>query len=191
MLSISMRLIQRELHDRLRTEARGNHQRIADLARPLDPERLVRRPAPGSWSVGEVLEHLCVVDELSAPRVTQLIATAPRDAGAPLREWKSTPLGGLIAWGLERPRKTTAPRPFRIGPTPRQGVVEDFLARDTRFIQALDDASSLDWRALRIRSAALPRIAPKMNLGDSFRINVVHVRRHLAQMERALQAIGA
>jgi hypothetical protein len=70
-------------------------------------------------------------------------------------------------------------------------VVEDFLARDTRFIEALDDAASLDWRALRLPSAALPRFAPKMNLGDAFRINVVHVRRHLGQMERAVASIRA
>jgi hypothetical protein len=185
-----MRLVQRELHDRLRTEARANHQRVADLARALDPEQLVRRPQPGSWSVGEVLEHLCVVDELSRESVVRLLATAPRDAGAPLREWKSTFIGGLIAGGLENPRRMKGPRAFRIG-TPRNGVVEDFLARDTRFIEAIDDAASLDWRALRVPSAALPRFAPKMNLGDAFRINVVHVRRHLGQMERAAASIRA
>lgn len=186
-----MRLAQRELYDRLRAEARENHQRVAELARRLDPEELVRRPQAGSWSVGEVLEHLCVVDELSRAIVIRLLAAAPRDAGAPLREWKSTLIGGLIAWGLENPRKMKGPRAFRIGPTPRGGVVEDFLARDSRFIQGMDDAASLDWNALRLPSAALPRIAPKMNLGDSFRINVVHVRRHLGQMERAVQAIRA
>ena len=185
-----MRLVQRELHDRLRTEARANHQRVAELARSLDPEQLVRRPQPGSWSVGEVLEHLCVVDELSRDFVVRLLATAPRDAGAPLREWKSTFIGGLIAGGLEKPRRMKGPRAFRIG-TPRNGVVEDFLARDTRFIEAIDDAASLDWRALRLPSAALPRFAPKMNLGDAFRINVVHVRRHLGQMERAAASIRA
>lgn len=186
-----MRLLQRELHDRLRTEARANHQRVADLARALDPERLVRRPAPAGWSVAEVLEHLCVVDELSRDSVVRLLATAPRDAGAPLREWKSSFIGGLIARGLESPRRLKGPKAFRIGPTPRPGVVEEFLGRDSRFIQAMEDAASLDWRALRLPSAALPRIAPKMNLGDAFRINVVHVRRHLGQMERAVQAIGA
>ncbi|HEY2067018.1 MAG TPA: DinB family protein [Gemmatimonadaceae bacterium] len=185
-----MRLVQRELHDRLRTEARANHQRVADLARALDPEQLVRRPQPASWSVAEVLEHLCVVDELSRESVMTLVATAPRDAGAPLREWKSTFIGGLIAGGLEKPRRMGAPKPFRIG-TPRNGVVEDFLARDSRFLQAMDDAASLDWRALRLRSAALPRFAPTINLGDSFRINVVHVRRHLGQMERAVQSVRA
>jgi hypothetical protein len=48
----------------------------------------------------------------------------------------------------------------------------------------LDDAGELDWRAVRIPSAALPSWAPKMNLGDGFRIHTVHVARHSRQIER-------
>ena len=73
---------------------------------------------------------------------------------------------------------------FRPGPTPRNGVVEAFVAREMRFVQAMDDAASYDWRALRIGSPALPSWAPKMNLGDGFRIHVVHLTRHSHQIER-------
>jgi hypothetical protein len=183
-----MRLPQRDLHERLRTEALANHQRVATLARALDPERLVRRPAPSAWSVGEVLQHLCVTDELYRKPLLALVNAARPDAGAPLREWKPTFAGDFVARFLANPRKMKAPRSMRPGPTPQAGVVEDFLARDRRMIDLMDQAASLDWRALRMWSPAIPVPILRLNLGDVFRIHVVHVRRHLGQMERAVQS---
>lgn len=183
-----MQLPQRDLHARLRTEALANHQRIADLARPLDPERLVRRPTPPGWSVGEVLQHLCVGDELYRKPLLALVQGARADAGAPAREWKPTLIGNFVANMLANPRKMRAPKSFQPGPTPQPGVLEDFLARDSRLIALMDQAASLDWRALRMASPALPSLFPKFNLGDLFRIHVVHVRRHLGQIERVIQS---
>ena len=185
-----MRLPQRELHERLRTEALANHQRIAALTRPLDPERLVRRPTPPGWSVGEVLQHLGVTDELYRKPLAALIAGARPDAGAPAREWAPTLIGNFLASMLAHPRKMKAPRSMRPGPTPQPGVVEDFLARDRGMIDLMEQTATLDWRALRMASPALPLPILRFNLGDVFRIHVVHVRRHLAQMERGLQSLS-
>jgi hypothetical protein len=186
-----MRLPQRDLHKSLRTEALANHQRIATLVRPLDPERLVRRPPQGGWSVGEVLEHLCVVDERYRKPLTALIANARPDAAAPAREWKSSFFGNFIATALERPRKMRTSGSFKPGKAPRNGVVEDFLQRDSWMLTQMDDASSLDWRALHMASPAIPLPVIRMNLGDVFRIRVVHVKRHLGQMERVVKSISA
>lgn len=185
-----MRVQQRELHDRLKSEALANHKRLAELTRPLDPERLVRRPTPPGWSVGEVLEHLCVADELYRKPLTELFARARPDAGAPLRDWSPSFFGGLIAGFLERPKPVKAPRRFRPGQTPRNGVVEDFLARDTRVVTMMDDAASLDWRALHLASQAFSLPIIRLNLGDVFRIHVVHVRRHIKQIERVVNGMG-
>lgn len=184
-----MQLPQRDLHQRLRTEALANHERVATLARRLDPEQLVRRPAAGGWSVGEVLEHLCRADEAYLPRLTNLVHHARRDAGAPAREWKASFFGNLIATTLEKPRPVKSPKIFRVVGAPRTGVVEDFLARDRRVVTMMDDAATIDWRNARLASPALPVPIIRMNLGDVFRIHVVHVRRHLGQMERVTKEL--
>jgi hypothetical protein len=67
---------------------------------------------------------------------------------------------------------------------PRSGVVEAFLARELKFVQVMDDSVRYDWSALKLRSPALPWLAPKLNLGDAFRVHVVHVTRHANQIER-------
>jgi DinB family protein len=179
-----MRLPQRDLHQQLRAEAIATRERIAAMVRPLDSSKINEHPEPKGWSVGQVLEHLCVADELyEAPLAALLRSTRP-DAGAPGREWKPSFIGGLIAGSLLNPKPLKGPKVFRPGPTPRHGVVEVLLAREMNFVKAMDDASSFDWRAVRIGSPALPSWAPKMNLGDGFRIHVVHLTRHSHQIER-------
>jgi hypothetical protein len=179
-----MRLPQRDLHQQLRTEAIATRERIATMVRPLDQAKLNQHPEPNGWSVGQVLEHLCLADELYEPLLSALLRSARQDASAAAREWTPSFIGGLIARSLLNPKPLKGPKVFRPGPTPRNGVVEALLAREINFVKAMDDASSFDWRALRIRSPALPSWAPRMNVGDGFRIHVVHLTRHSRQIER-------
>ncbi|MDQ2667221.1 MAG: DinB family protein [Gemmatimonadota bacterium] len=179
-----MRIIQRELHAQLRAEVLQARDRITAIVRPLNAAQLNEHPEPKGWSIAEVIEHLLVADERSSAPAKEVIHTARPDAGAPAREWKPSFLGGLIASSLEKKRPLKAPRVFLPGPTARGGAVEALFARETEFVAAMDSAASLDWRALRVRSGALPPWAPKMNLGDGFRIHAVHLKRHALQIER-------
>lgn len=181
-----MRQLQKDLHAQLRAESIASRERIAAMVRPLDPSRINEHPDPLGWSVGQVLEHLIIADEVYEEPFNALLRSASQDAGAPARYWKPSFIGGLIAKTLINPKPVKGPKVFRPGPTPRGGVVEVLLARELRFVQAMDAAASLDWRALRIGSPALPTWAPKMNLGDGFRIHTVHVTRHSRQIERLI-----
>ena len=179
-----MRLKQRDLYKQLRAEAIESRNRIASIVRPLDPAKIHEHPEPNGWSIGQVLEHLCVADERYEQPLAHLLATAPKDTAAGDREWKSSLIGGLIAEPMRKPRKLKAPKVFEPGPTPRNGVVEELITREMEFVEAMDGAQNYDWRALRIGSPALPSWAPKMNLGDGFRIHILHLTRHSHQIER-------
>ena len=179
-----MHVTQRDLHQQLRAEATATRERLATILRPLDQSLIHEHPEPEGWSVGQVLEHLCVADERYREPFAALLRLSHPDAGAPAREWKPSLIGGFIADSLLKPRPLKAPRVFRPGPTPRNGVLEELLAREMNFLKAMDEAGSYDWRALRISSPALPSWAPKMNLGDGFRIHIVHLTRHAHQVER-------
>src|SRR5689334_14825206 len=185
-----MRLQQRELYQKLRDEEIASRDRIVTLVRPIDTARLNEHPEPKGWSVAQVLEHLVLADQLYKKPVAELMARKSPDAGAPGREWKSSFIGGMIASTLERPKSIKrGPPAFRPGPTPRNGIVEAFHTNEVRFLEVMEDASSHDWRALRLRSPALPAIFPSMNLGDAFRIHVVHLTRHSRQIERLVKQL--
>jgi hypothetical protein len=161
-------------------------ERVITAVRSLDGAQLVQRPEPNAWSVGEVLEHLCVSDELYEGRVRGAIAAARRDGGAPMRDWKPSFLGGMLAKLLANPGKMKAPKAFQPGPTPRGGVLEAFLAKQLAVIAMMNEGANVDWKATRVGSPALPFFAPKMNLGDCFNIHLVHSGRHTLQIERII-----
>jgi hypothetical protein len=166
---------------------RANHARVAELARPLDPERLVRRPGPGSWSVAETVEHLLLMDELFLPIVLERVRGARADAAAPLRQFRPTFLGRMVVGSLEKPKALVAPKVGR-PLTPRAGIIEQFLNEDTRYLAAMDEGASLDWSAHRFAPPMAPWIPLRLNLGDAFRVHEVHVRRHIAQIDRIIAA---
>lgn len=179
-----MRIPQKELHQQLRAEAIATRDKIAGMVRGYDSAKLNEHPEPKGWSIAEVLEHLCVSDEVYDEPVAALLRNSRPDAGAQAREWKPSLLGGFIAGALLKPTPRKAPKAFQPGPTARKSVAEVFLARELDFLKAMDNALQFDWRALRLGSPGLPSWAPKMNLGDGFRIHVVHVTRHSRQIER-------
>jgi hypothetical protein len=184
-------MLQRDLHHALRERALASHREIAALARPLDPEQLVRRPPDGGWSVGEVLEHLLVAEGAYEPLTADVLRRARPDAGAPLREWKPSLFGGFLTRSLERPRRLPSPKQIRPGGTPRGGVVEKFLVQQASLVARLDAAEGYDWNALTLHSPIVPallRPLARMNLGDAFSVSVVHVERHTRQMERVVAA---
>lgn len=181
-----MRVVQRELQSQVRTQTVVARDRIAALVRPLAPSQLDAHPEPNGWSVAQVLEHLRIASELTEAPAAEMLRTARTDPGAAAREWKPSFLGGLIASSLMKPKPLKGPKVFRPGPTPGAGIVDAWYAGEQRFLTELDAAGDLDWLALRIPSPAMPSWAPKMNLGDGFRIHAVHIERHSHQIERLI-----
>jgi hypothetical protein len=164
------------------------HARISDISRGLDPEQLVRRPAPDKWAVAHVLEHLLLMDALFFGPVVPLVRAARPDATAPARPWRPSFIGNKIAESLTKPAPLNALKASRPA-MPRQAVVERFAEDASRFEALLDDSASLDWNAVRLRPPVLPWLPLKINLGDVFRIHTVHVQRHLRQIERVATAL--
>ena len=182
-------MLQRDLQHALHARSLALIDRTAALARPLDPERLVRRPPNGGWSVGHVLEHLCVTSELYEPPMRALLRSARPDAAAPLRPWKPTLIGRFTVTLFERPTRLRAPKRMVPGPSPRGGVVEAFLAHQRTVVDLLDESSGFDWRRLRMSSPVVS-LPLRFNLGDVFSILVVHAERHARQMERVVAETG-
>ena len=180
-----MQITQRDLYAQLREQAEATRDHLAALLRPLNSAQLNEHPEPKGWSVAEVIEHLCVVEESYADRFKVIVRAARPDAGAAARAWHPTFLGKLITGALESPRPAKAPRMFQPSNTPRNGATEALLSMEHSFVKSLDDSASLDWNKVKIGSPVFPDWMPKMmNLGDAFRIHVVHLSRHGRQIAR-------
>lgn len=186
-------MLQRDLQQSLRARARATHERIAGLARPLDPEQLSRRAPDGGWGVGQVLEHLCRSVEVYEAPLQALIRGARVDAAAAVREWKPTLFGRLLVDSLAAPRKLPTTKGISPGDTPRPGVVEAFLGMHALLATRIDETGAYDWRSLVMSSQIVPRIVrpiARLNLGDVFSVFVVHAERHTMQMERVVATLA-
>lgn len=187
-LSDSVRISQQAHRDSLLRANEAVIRRIRDAVSSVPPDTLTRRPVSGGWSVAEVLEHLIISADSYLDlvrRSTRENASARADATA---TWKPSLMGGMLTESLRNPRKLPAPGMYKPGPTPRAGVLDEFLRRQEEVGRLIIDAGDLDWRHVRMRSPVLPII--RMNLGDALTIPVVHAERHAAQIERVLKASG-
>jgi hypothetical protein len=153
------------------------------------PESKFREvPPDGGWSVAQVFEHLCVANRayLDGPlpnAVAKAVAEGPRSG-----EWRPSFMGGwLTRMLIEGTNPVRTPGKLRVGLEPRPNVVDEFLRSIAETRKLMLEADGHDLRT-SMRSPIVPLL--RMNVGDAFRIVVVHAHRHLAQAERTRRAVG-
>ena len=153
------------------------------------PEAKFREvPPDGGWSVEQVFEHLCITNDsyLDGP-LSQALAKA-KARGPSERSWRPSLFGGWLTGTLvEGTKRMNTPALYRVRTTPRNRVVDAFLASVAR-TRAL--MLAVDGHDLRIGLASPVSPLFRLNLGNAFRIIVVHCHRHLAQAERTRRAVG-
>jgi hypothetical protein len=166
---------------RLAAEMRQTTEAWKSLASPLSAAQLAWTPPAGGWSVGQVLEHLVVVDGLYLQLCEALVA---RGTPATDATWKPTLMGGLLARSVAPESKTRLPAPkaFRPGPAARVNALDTFVAMRERLATLVERAAPLDWRRLKGPSPITPLV--RLNLGDVFQVLVNHANRHLGQAHR-------
>src|SRR5262245_53667062 len=154
----------------------------------LPEAKFHEKPPDGGWSVAQVFEHLCVANlsYLDGPLPGAIAKAKAR--GRSEKPWKPSLTGGWLTRILvEGARSVPAPKPYRVGPEPRAGVVDDFLRSVARSRALLFDVDGYDL-GVGFASPVTPLI--RLNIGDAFRVLVVHCHRHLAQVERTRRAVG-
>jgi DinB superfamily len=168
---------------RLSFELSANDQTAQAVAGGLTPEQLNWQPAPGSWSVGQCLEHLCLTNEAY---LTPISAALKEKPDSPIEQ--ITP-GWFARWFLRNfvePSPTSkhisAPRKIRPAARVELAVLERFLSGNKSCRELI----------LRARGKSVNRIrfwnpfalGLRFTVGTGLEIIAAHERRHLLQAER-------
>lgn len=159
---------------------------------PLQHDQLRWRPDPSEWSIGECLDHLCVVNEkvlaVLAPAITSAPPLTAERAKQPYK-WGWMGKMFIKLAGPEVKTKAKAPKPFQPRATEvGAGIVEKYL-RDQERIRALVDAA--DGRVLydsKVPSPAFKLI--RLKLGDYLAFVIAHEDRHVQQALRVMRHPG-
>src|ERR1700731_3017886 len=114
---------------RLAFELSANDQTAQALVAELTEEQLNWQPAPGSWSVGQCLEHLCITNEAYLPPISVAVN---EKSDSPVEQITPGWFGRWFIRSFIEPSPVTkrAPAPAKIRPTAHVGasVLERFLA---------------------------------------------------------------
>ena len=190
-MALKTRANREGVQDQLRTLIR----RARAVADGLDPAAFNRAPEPGSWSVGQCLEHLNESARLYLPELTEA-ADAARAEGRLARPGRSdrTMLGRFVAWSQEPPVRLRMKTFQEIDPDETERldpaeVLEAFEALHEELVVRRNEAQDLDLKRIRVPSVLMPRL--KLSLGDWYHFLAAHGRRHLWQAEQARARLGA
>lgn len=152
------------------------------VASSLTAEQLAWQPAPGTWGVGHILEHLVVTNDAYLKVMRGLIYA--RDAAHcenGSAGWEPTVSGWLLVSWMRSKWRIKTKRSLGVR-TPRDNVLAAFLERQNTQVTFLRAAAALEWKKVRLASPVNP--VWRLNLGDAFMVLTVHAQRHIKQMER-------
>lgn len=176
--------LERQLEEAER-DARG-------IVEGLDERTGAWRPAPGSWSVAECLDHLATANRvyLDAMRGS---AERARSRGR-LRRGPAVPgfIGRLFVRSLEptTTRKTKAPRKIRPRESPPLAdAAARFHASQDEVRAFLREYRGIDLTGVRFPNPFIPGI--RFSLATGLNVITAHERRHLAQARRVRQGAEA
>jgi len=153
------------------------------------PESKFREmPPDGGWSVAQIFEHLCVSNRAYLDGPLPPAVAKARERGPSTRAWKPSFMGGWLTRSMvEGGKPMPTPRAWRVHQHPRPNVVDEFLRTVVEIRTLMLEADGHDL-GVGLASPASPLL--RMNLGDAFRVLVVHSHRHLAQAERTRRSVG-
>src|ERR1700682_1464281 len=57
------------------------HQKLIEIVSPLEPALFSERPSRDEWSVAEIVQHLCLVEERVIKDLERAIAKEPQTVG--------------------------------------------------------------------------------------------------------------
>ncbi|MDX2285761.1 MAG: DinB family protein [Bacteroidia bacterium] len=152
----------------------------------LRPEQLNWKPGPGTWSIGQCLDHLITTHERYYPQFDAVACGQKRRSF-----WERIPLlpglwGRMLLRSMRSPAKhKTVPAFTPADGTVRADIVEAFAANLEELIRRIEDTDCVDHARTMITSPAAAFVT--YSLYDGIGILTAHAERHLGQAQRVQQ----
>lgn len=164
-------------------------ERARSLVIPLTHVERVRTPAAGAWSVDQVLEHLTTFNGLYVVVMQRALTVQATRASSSHSAWKPTFMGRMLVKASDpsSTRRMPSPRRSRPGPIVGAHALARFEESVSNICTLMRSADGVDLRSVRFPSPFTALV--RLNLGDGFAICVTHTARHVAQIERTIDAI--
>ncbi len=174
---------------RLAFELSANDQTAQTLAAGLTDGQLNWQPAPGSWSVGQCLEHLCITNDVYLTSISTALKEKP---DSPVEQ--ITP-GRFGRWFIRSfvepsPNSKRVPAPPKIRPAARVdlAVLDRFLSGNKSCRELILRARGKNVNHIRFWNPFV--LGVRFTVGTGLEIIASHERRHLLQAERVRDSVN-
>jgi hypothetical protein len=152
-----------------------------------DPELLLAQPAPGKWSVVQVLEHLNSYGRFYIPAIEKSLQSdkpckerfTPGWLGNYFTKIMKPGIDGKIGNKMNAPKNHRPSADLDIKP-----VMDNFLNQQQQLLELLESAKLKDINAIKT-PISISRFI-KLKVGDTFRFFVAHEQRHFLQIANAV-----
>lgn len=157
-----------------------------------DPEVLLQSPAPGKWSVVQVIEHLNTYGRYYLPKIRKALA-ASKDQYEPFYTpgWFGNYFTNSMLPGKNGTIKNKM-KTFKNHRPPADldslPVLNEFLKQEEELLHLLSEAKTANIGKIRIPISIASFI--KLKLGDTFRFLIAHHQRHFVQISNTLAALS-
>jgi hypothetical protein len=174
---------------RLASELSANDQTARALAAGLTDEQLNWQPLPGSWSVGQCLEHLCITNETYLKSISAALQDKPN---SPVEQITPGWFGRWFIRNFVEPSPNTkrARAPQKIRPQARVDltVLDRFLSGNKSCRELIIRTRAKDVNRIRFWNPLAPGI--RFTVGTGLEIIAKHEHRHLLQAERVRDSVN-
>jgi hypothetical protein len=160
----------------------------------LPEEHLAHRPAPGSWSAAQCIEHLNFYGRYYLPAIEKAIAHAKKAGSKPATTFHPGILGGYFTrlmqpqpnGSLKSKMKSPQNAVPQSSPDPA-AVIAEFIDQQETTLRLLQEAKEVHLERVKIPISIARWI--RIRLGDTFMFFTAHHQRHILQAERALATV--
>jgi len=150
-----------------------------------------QRPAPGSWSANECLQHLNSYGLYYLPAIENAIKhSGIHEKGIPVfySGWLGNYFTRIMIPGTNEKRAKKMKSPKAHQPSSMiiesHAVISTFIEQQEKLLQLLEAAKQVDLNKTRVPISISKFI--RLKLGDTFNFFVMHICRHVLQAQNAL-----
>ena len=156
-----------------------------------DPELLTHQPAPGKWSIAQILEHLNAYGRFYIPEIRKALDESNL---LPDLKYNSGWLGNFFTNSMKPTadkrvkNKVKAMKDYT--PTPdldSKTVIDEFLQQQQDMLNLLEISAQKNIGKVRIPITITKFI--RLKLGDIFRFLTAHNQRHFIQCENTINTL--